>query len=431
MPDNKKLAKLKAKYEKQIAAYQNVDYSSLDVSHGFATDGVLGGFREVVTKIRYTFGLQFLLGILGGLLFSIAVVAGIYATKAVGDTEAQASRLWIRTMIMGMIIPGGVILMTFLGGTLFTRHCFATLPTMLGVTKKRILFKGMAAVLFGNFIGSLILGVIFVGTGAYKDNQFTTRLLEIANQNLFTVGDKIFPQFSATGDLNYSGIGGGIWVQTIFASLISGFLCGILASGTGVVTHADKNPLVGIVVTFFCVLYYVLSNYSHGPSNMFYFWSLLFMKWSHPETLTIFNELGPAVQNLSSGGGQLAPGMIEITDWSGVGLNFSMVFFACALLPSIVGNWIGGGIVMPGVYYVNNREYVQLLAGKMKLENSQEQLREIIAMTQGPVNQGLPTLESTNTLNEPKLNKDFESKFEVEEVFLKTKKPKKPKKSEK
>ncbi|AXK50864.1 formate/nitrite transporter family protein [Spiroplasma alleghenense] len=417
MKMNKKNAKLKAKYEKQIADYQNVDYSTLDVSHGFATDGVLGGFREVVNKIRYTFALQFLLGILGGLLFSVAIVAAVYGTKAIGTDVAQSERLWIRNMISGIIIPGGIILMTFLGGTLFTRHCFATLPTMLGVTKKRLLFKGMVAVLIGNFVGSLILAVIFLGTGAYKDNDFSARVLEIANQNLFGAGNKLFPEFTSTGNFDYSPIKTGIWFQAIFASLISGFLCGILASGTGVVTHADKNPVVGIVVTFFCVLFYVLSNYSHGPSNMFYFWSLLFMKWSHPENLTIFNETTNAVGTISS--------------WQGVDVSFAFIFFGVALIPSIIGNWIGGGIVMPFVYYLNNKEYVQLLARKMKLEYSQENLRELIAFYEGPINQGLPTLESTNTLSEPKLDENFSNTFGVEEVFMKPKTVKKTKKPNK
>ncbi|WP_338972648.1 formate/nitrite transporter family protein [Spiroplasma endosymbiont of Panorpa germanica] len=410
MEISKKNAKLKAKYEKQISDYESIDYSTLDVSHGFATDGVLGGFREVVNKIRYTFALQFLLGILGGLLFSVAVVAAVYGTKAIGTDTSQAERLWIRNMISGIIIPGGVILMTFLGGALFTRHCFATLPTMLGVTKKRLLFKGMVAVLVGNFVGSLILATIFLGTGAYKDNDFSARVLEISNQNLFGAGNKIFPLLTSTGDFDYSGVKTGIWFQAIFASLISGFLCGILASGTGVVTHADKNPVVGIVVTFFCVLFYVLSNYSHGPSNMFYFWSLLFMKWSHPENLTIFNE----VSNASG----------VINSWGGVDMSFSMIFLGVALIPSIIGNWIGGGVVMPFVYYLNNKEYVQVLARKMKLEYAQENLRELIAYYEGPINQGLPTLESTNTVSEPKLNENFASNFEVEEVFMKPKKSK-------
>ncbi|AHI53567.1 formate/nitrite transporter [Spiroplasma sabaudiense Ar-1343] len=328
-----------SKLNETIHDLEQIDYSALNVSHGFQTDGFLGGFTAVIKKIKYALHLQFLLGVLGGIIAASAYVAVVYSTKGM-----PSSLGWLKTILSGLIFPGGIIMITFLGGSLFTSHSMATLPVMLNAVDKKPFFKALFVTLLGNMTGALIVPIIFMGTGAFKDEAFYNAMTSTITHKMFQMGDvleeSVHSGLNTAPELK-------LWIIAIVSSLFSGILCNFLVSTTLPITFSSKYPMASVAVMFFSLSFFVISGYNHGPANFFFFWSWIVMYIQHPAGVEMFPWWGP------------------------------LAFLVVNVIPALFGNWLGGGLIMPLILYSNNKDLTQLLVKKVILERAQVALKEV------------------------------------------------------
>ncbi|WP_338972647.1 formate/nitrite transporter family protein [Spiroplasma endosymbiont of Panorpa germanica] len=364
-----------AKLNETIAELEKIDYSALNVSHGFQADGFLGGFTAVIKKIKYAFYLQILLGILGGIVAASAYVAVVYSTKGM-----PASLGWLKTLLSGLIFPGGIIMITFLGGSLFTSHSMATLPVMLNALDRRPFLKALFATLLGNIIGALIVPLVFMGTGAFTDTAFYNAMINTITHKMFQFGEELEHASYAVPELKF-------WIIAMVSSLFSGILCNFLVSTTLPITFSSKHPIASIIVMFFSLSFFVISGYNHGPANFFFFWSWIIMYIQHPETYHAFAWWAP------------------------------LAFLLVNVIPALFGNWLGGGLIMPLILYSNNKDLTQLLVKKIIYERAQVALKEA---------KGQVVITSTGAAIDAELIEDIKKRhLEQNELLKEEKKSKK------
>ncbi|QHX36065.1 hypothetical protein STIUS_v1c05110 [Spiroplasma sp. TIUS-1] len=354
----KKLSKLE--YENQL---KNMDYEKVMTGHGYMTDGIIGGFAASIHKMEYTFFKQVLLGVLSGFIIGFGYTACTYAVMSLGgDNAAMMER-----MIMAIIFPFCIVLITFLGGGLYTSHVLATIPTMKGAVKIDHYIRGIFGVLLGNILGTGIFVSIAAMAGILEDSVFLGKAHDIGIHKLYNIGHVIdehkyteeilsdlFPnlsqeakdrilQLKSAQDFDTPGFDITIKdvVLTMLFCLGSGILCNIMVSSTLPLTASTKNSSTTVIIICLPIFLFVMMGLQHGPANTFFLW--------------IF------VWELFLNAGQ-----------DGFHVNTQMViigsFIFANVIPTLIGNWIGGGIVLPGLLHLINIKYTSVYFAKTKYD---------------------------------------------------------------
>ncbi|WP_339034500.1 formate/nitrite transporter family protein [Spiroplasma endosymbiont of Cantharis rufa] len=317
--------------EEEIKLLKEQDYGILDAQHSFMIDGTLGGFKAAIHKLHYTFVKQILLGIMSGLIIGFGYVTCVIAMVSLQGTGFEK----VGTLLLGFLFPGCIILITFLGGGLFTSHVFSSIPVFKGCASKRSYFKGIFGVLLGNFLGTFIFVALFAGAGGLlKNNEaFLLKTFDMVIHKLYLVADDLSNGTSIKAVSIFSTIGIGI---------CSGILCNMMVCSTLPLTSSTKNSATIVLLLIFPIAFFAIGGFQHGPANSFFLWMLLFE--------TIFNP--------------------QLTLESGLTPQFShvLLFIALSTIPTLIGNWISGALLLPGILYYINKEYVSILFKKIKLE---------------------------------------------------------------
>ncbi|MGB3367671.1 MAG: formate/nitrite transporter family protein [Acidaminobacteraceae bacterium] len=243
------------------------------------------------------------------------------AEATIASGEAKAKQAPLITMLLGIaagifIGLGGVAsyvmyattadpgLGKFLGGTVFTiaiifviiaggeLYTGNNLMTMGWAKKKYGIDKvaiNWTAVLIGNFIGSVFIAFLAAQSGL---------LGSIGAVN--HVGEKAIIIAEAKVQLPF------------MQALIRGILCNMLVAGAIWMQTAAKDATGKIFLLFFPIVAFVISGYEHVVANMFY--------------IPMGILLGADVS------------------WSSMLVN--------NLVPVAIGNAIGGGLILPALYYM-------------------------------------------------------------------------------
>jgi len=311
---------------KEIEVLQSKDYSILSASHGFMTNGALGGFKSSVDKMKYRFLVQFLLGLLAGIIVGLAYGSALVFLKDIVEDNQK----WLKNLMLGIIFPPAIWLITFLGGGLFTSHAVATIPTIKGIVPPKNYFRALGGVYLGNICGTgtivmiLALAGVFNASGAHT---FSDEAYNIAGSKLYDV----FLAMKGERAIEAKDV-----LLTIMYVFFSGILCNLLVSSTLPITSSTKSRGTAAAVMFFAVFYFVTAGYQHSPANSFFLW-----------TTMVDAILGH-----------------HDNSWALFGL-----FIVLNLIPAALGNWLSGGILMPGILYLTQQKYVDVLFDKIKLEN--------------------------------------------------------------
>lgn len=308
------------KIKSEIDSLKDNDFSLLDSSHGFVVDGLIGGFKASIDKMKYSFNRQILLGIFAGIILAVGYVACISATYGLKGDLAGLS-----TLIMGVLFPGCIILISFLGGGLYTSHVVATLPTMKKTVKLSHYFRGIFGVLIGNFIGTLIGALLLGLMGMYSYNQgFANAIHTTAMHKMLWLGDHLANKTVTIKD----------YLLTFIGVFSAGILCNFLVASTLPITFSTKNTSAAITVMFFAIAFFVISGFQHSAANTFFFWVLL-------------------VENF----------------WKTTDINYTyfLIFLVFNFIPAALGNFVGGALLMPGLLYLINIKYCIVLFQKQRL----------------------------------------------------------------
>ncbi|AKX34511.1 formate/nitrite transporter [Spiroplasma litorale] len=328
------------KLEMEIKELKNYDYSLLDGEHSFMLCGTLGGFKASIKKIQYTMIKQILLGLMSGVIIGFGYVACITAMHGLPEN--------LEALVLGAIFPGCIILITFLGGALFTSHSLATIPMFKGCVSGREYIKAIFSVLIGNFLGTLIFALAYVAAGAFHNtdpDSIAEKIYTTGVHKLYGVGDQIM------GTLVL-----GTVLLTILHSFFSGILCNLAVSSTLPLTSATKSPTSAILLLIFPILYFAIGGFQHGPANSFFMWMMLLE--------CIFKQ-----------------------DWAGTNPKVSpefihvLIFFGLSTIPTLLGNWVGGSFLMAGILHAINKKYTDLLFKQLRLER----LAKVIKITKKSV----------------------------------------------
>lgn len=319
--------------EDEIKALKEQDYGVLDAQHSFMVDGVLGGFKAAIHKLHYTFIKQILLGIMSGVIIGFGYVACIIAMVSLKGTGFEA----FGTILLGFIFPGCIIMITFLGGGLFTSHVFSTIPVFKGCGSRRLYLKGIFGVLLGNFAGTFIFVALFSAAGGlWRNEDFLTKVYDMSIHKLYLVGHEM---------TNGEKITGFAILATVGIGIASGILCNMMVCSTLPLASTTKNSAAVILLMIFPIAYFAIGGFQHGPANTFFMWMLLF--------ISIFNP-------------EIHAGSANAEIWH------VFLFIAISTLPTLIGNWLGGAIILPGTLYLINKEYASVLFKKIKLEYLEE-----------------------------------------------------------
>jgi len=253
--------------------------------------GVQKTRRDVVTL--------FALGILAGAFIALgAMFATTVLAGAQGVLPFGLSRL-----LAGFVFSLGLILVVLGGAELFTGN---TLMVMAWAARKLSLGEMLRAwtiVYAGNFVGAVGTALLVYLSGQYLDGNgaVATVALQIGLQKAMLPYDRAF----------YLGI-----------------LCNVLVCLAVWLSLGARSAIDKVAVIVFPVSAFVVAGFEHSVANMYFMPLALLIKWLAPDTL--WTVLGQTPANYS-------------------GLTMSRFFVN--LIPVTIGNIIGGGVLVGGVYW--------------------------------------------------------------------------------
>lgn len=219
-------------------------------------------------------------------LLILSVLAGAYiAFGAALATAASSGFVGTQaSLIKGAVFPLGLILVVICGAELFTGDCLLVAPMLSRDVKARHAFKTLGIAYGGNFIGAVILAVLVVYSRSMSDAAAEACVAIAAGKCGMNFG----------------------------YALLRGILCNMLVCLAVWGATASGSASGKILVVYLPVFAFVVCGFEHSVANMYYLISGLLAS----------AEYGIAAS----------------------GLSFGNSLLYC-LLPSTIGNIIGGGLI--------------------------------------------------------------------------------------
>ncbi|WP_342260853.1 formate/nitrite transporter family protein [Spiroplasma endosymbiont of Notiophilus biguttatus] len=197
----------------------------------------------------------------------------------------------IKNLTFGFIFTLAITMIVFMGGELFTSNSMIFMPLIKKQVKLTRMLINLLVVLIGNFIGCFILSLFTWWAGFFDNQAFLDNAVSIFNHKLAMS-----------------------WWKAFF----SGILCNFLVAGSVYISHATSSSTAKFLLIGLVIMVFALSGFSHVVANS-YVWGLG----------PLFNIYG-----IHSG------------------FNDFLQFSYQVQLPTLFGNFIGGGILLPGMYYL-------------------------------------------------------------------------------
>lgn len=119
---------------------------------------VLGTFEASMKKATKKYFHTFCEGILGGFFISLAYIAAIFSTIGI---ESAGMKL----VVMGLVFTIAILLITFVGGCLYTSNCLGFLNVYVKNVKKKPFVTNLFVAYGGNFVGTFVAILILVLMG--------------------------------------------------------------------------------------------------------------------------------------------------------------------------------------------------------------------------------------------------------------------------
>lgn len=189
-------------------------------------------------KVNLPFPKMVLLGIMAGAFIALGAATSSTAAHAV-------SNVGLSRFVAGAIFPVGLMLITFIGGELFTGNCL----TSMGAMDHRFSWGKVARDLCIIWLSNLIGALIIVCLTYYSGN------LDYSAGLLGAYSIKV-----ALGKATITPLKG----------ITSGILCNILVCAAILMGAAAKNISGKVWAIFFPIMAFVVGGFEHCVANMFY-----------------------------------------------------------------------------------------------------------------------------------------------------------------
>lgn len=254
-------------------------------------------------KVNQSYFKVALLGIMAGAFISLGAEASSAASYSIESTGLAKT-------LAGVIFPIGLMMITLVGGQLFTSSCM----NITAVFDKKIKLSNMLVNLFlvyiTNFIGAFLIAYAIYSCGElnYSSGALGAYTIKIAAAKL---------------SLNFN------------TALVSGILCNLLVC-LAVLMAATAKDIVGkIFAIFFPILLFIISGFEHSVANMYYI------------PAGILAATNPTYVQKAIETYHVSPQQLEQFSYQNMLIN--------NLLPVSIGNFIGGAVLISGFVYLINK----------------------------------------------------------------------------
>lgn len=195
---------------------------------------ICGGEKKVSLPLQK----MILLGIMAGAF--IALGAATSSTAAHAVTNVGLSRF-----VAGAIFPVGLMLITFIGGELFTGNCLTSMGAMDHRFSWNKVVRDLCVIWLSNLVGALLIVALtyFSGNLDYSAGLLGAYSIKVA-----------------LGKATITPIKG----------IASGILCNILVCAAILMGAAAKDISGKVWAIFFPIMAFVVGGFEHCVANMFY-----------------------------------------------------------------------------------------------------------------------------------------------------------------
>jgi len=253
----------------------------------------------LVKKAAYGFWTTFFLAILGGFFIGLgAMIATVVGTG--GNTLPYG----INKLLMGLVFSLGLILIIIGGAELFTGNALMIMAVLNKKIKLGKMLRNWVIVYLGNFVGGLILASLIFLTRQYtfSNGQLGLLALNIAEAKVSLA---------------------------FWQALVLGIMCNALVCLAIWMSYSARTTTGKILAIIPPITAFVAAGFEHSVANMYYMPIALLIKYfGSPD---FFSEIGKTA-----------------TDFSNLTIQN---YFLANLLPVSLGNIIGGGLIVGGIYW--------------------------------------------------------------------------------
>jgi formate transporter len=239
------------------------------------------------------------LAVLGGAFIALG---GMFATTVLAGAEGHVP-FGIARLLAGLVFCLGLILVVVGGAELFTGNTLMVIACVSQCVRLSEMLRAWLIVYAGNFLGGLGTAALVFLSGQYLSGKggVARIALDIAHAK----------------------------VQLPFErALFLGILCNVLVCLAIWLSYGARTTTDKVLAVIFPVSAFVVAGFEHSVANMYLIPLGLLIKDGAPDSLW------PQIAATPSDYADLT--------WAGFGLN---------LIPVTIGNIIGGGLLVGGVYW--------------------------------------------------------------------------------
>jgi formate transporter len=276
-------------------------YTAPEVALRVEAAGVTKGKSDILSTT--------LLGILAGCFIGLGAMFSTLVTTGAGLGFGPAR------LLGGLAFCLGLILVVVAGAELFTGNTLMTMAWISGRIKLRHLLRNWGLVYFANLAGGLGLAAL-----VFYTQQWTSSGYDVGASALLSANAKVNLGFGS--------------------ALARGILCNFLVCLSIWLCSSARTTTGKIISILFPITAFVAAGFEHSVANM-YFIPMGILMASQPAVLEAAGVVADSVANLSVAG------------------------LLGNLIPVTIGNIIGGGILVGGVYwlcYLRNQRAAEVLA---------------------------------------------------------------------
>ncbi|MBQ1274215.1 MAG: formate/nitrite transporter family protein [Cellulosilyticum sp.] len=235
------------------------------------------------------------------LVLAMAILAGVYIALGGFASSVAAHGIankGVAKLVTGAVFPIGLMFVVINGADLFTGNCLIVISTLEKKTTWAGFVKNLVIVLFGNFIGAVLMAALVANSGILdmSDGAFGAYMMK-------TAASKVNLEFTQ--------------------ALCLAIICNIYVCAGIWMIYAAKDITGKILAGFFSIFAFAISGAEHIVANMFYVPVALFAKSNE------YLELAHVTSDQIS--------------WS--------KFFINNAIPVTIGNIIGG-LFIGGMYFL-------------------------------------------------------------------------------
>jgi formate/nitrite transporter len=234
-----------------------------------------------------------------GILAGVYIAFGAAIATLVASDASKFLGVGLGKFFTGAVFSVGLMLVVIAGAELFTGNNLMLMSAFDGrVPVGRVIYKWIV-VYIANFIGSVIMAWLILGSGLWKGGNFATGVtaLKIANAKVNLAWGEAF---------------------------IRGILCNILVCLAVWMALAATNIIGRIWAIFFPIMTFVALGFEHCVANMYFIPLGIFLKGTGAAAVAGIN-----LDNLTWGG-----------------------FVSNNLIPVTLGNIVGGALVVGLLYWL-------------------------------------------------------------------------------